>query len=324
MLQRQNMNNLNSNSKSPHDTRNIEDIKARFKIQSVALNTVHNFMHNDDMIQLMPVILSKYTDPLGPDPGSSVIKTGEIEYQGQTLQLTQSMILHKQFAIGSGLERFYIMSPNVRLEAAHRYDSGRHAFEFTQIDFEIKNAKMNEIFKLVEQLLRQIRNMVEKKCSEELLQLNRTFSDWGDDAFPIYSTHELQKKYGENWEELSSKDASSPFWITCHDREFYDKKDRSKDGEHFLNYDLCYPEGFGEGLSGAERESDFDSIRERLIEDKLLDQYSEFLELAKNGKVHPSAGAGIGVERLLRYLTGTKHIKDVQLFIRVPGKLVEL
>ena len=164
-----------------------EKLRAIIKIQSVALKAIHDFMESEEIDQVMPVILSKFTDPLGPDPGSTVIKTGEIEYQGQKLQLTQSMILHKQIAIGMGLHRFYIMSPNVRLESSKQKESGRHAFEFTQVDFEFIDAKMADIFKLVEGIIRHVRTAVELKASKELEKLGREMTSWGDE-FPVYTT----------------------------------------------------------------------------------------------------------------------------------------
>ena len=43
------------------------------------------------------------------------------------------------------------------------------------------------------------------------------------------------------------------------------------------------------------------------------------LEIAKAGKLKPSAGAGIGIERLVRFIVGAKHIAEVQPFPRIPG-----
>jgi asparaginyl-tRNA synthetase len=40
------------------------------------------------------------------------------------------------------------------------------------------------------------------------------------------------------------------------------------------------------------------------------------------GLLKPSSGGGISVERLLRFLTGKRHIRDVQLFPRIPGEEV--
>jgi len=41
--------------------------------------------------------------------------------------------------------------------------------------------------------------------------------------------------------------------------------------------------------------------------------------VAKAPLLRPSAGAGIGVERLVRYMVGAKHIAEVQPFPRIPG-----
>ena len=84
-----------------------------------------------------------------------------------------------------------------------------------------------------------------------------------------------------------------------------------------------YPEGFGEGLSGAERETDYETIIKKMAERK-TDQtsYATYLEIAKKGILRPTAGGGFGVERLVRYLTGKKEIRDVCLFPRVPGEKV--
>jgi asparaginyl-tRNA synthetase len=46
--------------------------------------------------------------------------------------------------------------------------------------------------------------------------------------------------------------------------------------------------------------------------------YSWYLELRKYGSV-PHAGFGLGLERLLMYVTGMKNIRDVIPFPRSPG-----
>ena len=83
--------------------------------------------------------------------------------------------------------------------------------------------------------------------------------------------------------------------------------------------------GFLEALSGAIREHEYEHIRSRIEKDGLnLKTYEKFLERARKRKIHPSAGGGFGVERLIRFLTGVKHIAEVQLFERIPGRKVEV
>jgi asparaginyl-tRNA synthetase len=62
-----------------------------------------------------------------------------------------------------------------------------------------------------------------------------------------------------------------------------------------------------------------DVLRERIIEQKLnVDAYWWYLELRRYGSV-PHAGFGLGLERMLMYLTGMKNIRDVVPFARTPG-----
>ncbi|MFH1786727.1 MAG: asparagine synthetase A [archaeon] len=298
----------------------MEKERAYQQITSEVLRHSVEFFHRKGFTQLLPVMLSPVTDPLGPDPGSSVIKTGTVEYLGQTLSLTQSMVLHKQIAVTRGIERLFIVSPNIRLEHPDRGKSGKHLFEFSQIDFEIAHGKMGDVFGLMEGLLCWLMGSIRLSCGDELKLVGRELPHFRA-PFKRHTTHELEEKYGKDWEITASLGAKEPFWALCHKREFYDKEDPAEPG-HYLNYDLIYPEGFGEALSGAEREYEYSALLRRIGKDRLdKGDYRPYLEMAKAGFV-PSAGAGFGVERLVRYIAGAKHVGEVQLFSRVPGVAV--
>ncbi|OGI15966.1 hypothetical protein A3K63_01270 [Candidatus Micrarchaeota archaeon RBG_16_49_10] len=295
--------------------------EAKIKILGKVFMYTVRFFHDSGFTQLMPVMLGKSVDPLGPDPGSSVVKIPEIEYQGEKLRLTTSMILHKQVAV-KGIGRIFIMSPNIRLERAERKESGRHLFEFTQADFEMSGAKKDDVFGLLEDYYRGLSEFLAREASEEFEALGIGIFEFKP-PFKRYTTHELFDKYGEDWERQASLAHDQPFWAICYKREFYDKEDPKEEG-HFLNYDLIYPEGFGEGISGAEREHEFEVIHRKIKRDKLdLSPYATYLKFAKAGLI-PSAGAGIGMERLARFLSKSKHISEVTLFRRVPGMPVDI
>ena len=53
-------------------------------------------------------------------------------------------------------------------------------------------------------------------------------------------------------------------------------------------------------------------------------KYSTYLGIAKKGMLEPTAGGGFGVERLVRYLTGKREIRDVCMFPRVPGETIKV
>ncbi|EQD45957.1 asparagine synthetase A, partial [mine drainage metagenome] len=76
-----------------------EHQRVRLRLLSDVLLETTQFFHEEGLTQLLPVMLGRSTDPLGPDPGSSVLKTVEIDYLGQRFYLMNSMILHKQIAV---------------------------------------------------------------------------------------------------------------------------------------------------------------------------------------------------------------------------------
>ena len=296
-----------------------DKVISALRVQSVALEVIRDTFRKRGFIEIMPVILSTATDPLGPDPGSSIIGTPGIEYQDQKLVLTQSMILHKQIMVSSGLDRFFTISPNVRLESAESRDTGCHLFEFSQVDFEMAHATTRDVFDLMQDTVTAIISRVRKDCREELSLWDRELRVPRN--YHAYTTDQLFDRHGEEWVKLASEEATDPFWVLNHKREFYNAEDSEKPG-FYRNYDLIYPEGFGEALSGGEREWTFDRIVMRIERDGLrLEDFEPYLKLAREGFV-PSAGAGLGVERLTRFLVGASHIGDVQAFRRVPGEAV--
>jgi asparaginyl-tRNA synthetase len=54
------------------------------------------------------------------------------------------------------------------------------------------------------------------------------------------------------------------------------------------------------------------------------DNYRLLLKLAGEGRLKPSAGAGIGIERLVSWIAGAKHIGETQVFPKSPGLVYEL
>lgn len=292
--------------------------QATLGLLSDVLAETTRFFHDEGFTQLLPVMLGRSTDPLGPDPGSSVIKTVEIEYLGQRFYLMNSMILHKQLAVRD-VGKVWILSPNVRLERGDRASTGKHLFEFTQADFEIPRARSADVIDLMERYYARLGGALRDHPSFSLLGVEppRFSPPWAR-----YTTHDLEAKFGADWELAASQAHEQPFWALCHRREFYDREDPNDPG-HFLNYDLVYPGGYGEALSGAEREWDIDRIRKRIGRDGIPPAaFQAYLEVAQD--LIPSAGAGFGIERLVRFLVHSPHVGDVQLFRRVPGEKVVL
>ena len=78
--------------------------------------------------------------------------------------------------------------------------------------------------------------------------------------------------------------------------------------------------GFGEALSGGERECELDRIYSRLDRDGIpRAKFARYLEEVEKG-VPRSAGFGIGIERLTRFICGLDSIEDARLFPKSPGR----
>ncbi|WP_210489574.1 asparagine synthetase A [Rufibacter aurantiacus] len=283
------------------------------KVQQAIIRAAHQFMFERGLVQVMPLMLSPITDPLNHG-----VVDASIAYAGCRWSLTKSMIFHKQLALlNPALEALYIVSPNVRLEFADRAFTGRHLFEFTQIDFEFRDKDGVFVRSFMEDLLRYLFAAVQRDLPE-IVSKYRPQGLCQIGELEIFRTEDLEAQYGPDYEHVKSKEAQLPFWLLNHRREFYDKEDPAKPGT-YLNYDLIWPEGFGEGLSGAERENEYDQILKRMEETGTDQQaFKHYLKVAQQG-LPRSAGAGFGVERMARFICRIKDINDVALFPRRPG-----
>lgn len=291
-----------------------KELAASLGVQTEAMKAVHDYMYRHCVMQLMPVVISPITDPL-----SHSVFDASIDYCGTKLQITKSMILHKQLALAGGLDAVYIVSPNVRLETPEKGESGRHLLEFVQVDYEMKGRSMEEIMRFSEKLFAEIVLAVTRKRKSELALLGRELRPL-ELPFQAFDSRELEKEYGKDWEKAVSEASKMPVWVTSHEREFYDREEPDRPFS-YRNYDIIYPEGFGEGLSGAEREWEYERLLERMKRKGMdLQPYKKYLEIARMGRLVPSAGAGFGVERLVRYCCGLKHVADVAPFAKVPGR----
>ena len=297
------------------DALGSERLAAALRIQGSALRSVGEFMHKEGFVQLMPVMISPITDPL-----CHSVYDARVEYAGQELSITKSMILHKQVAVSSPhLPKIYIVSPNVRLEREHLRGSGRHLVEFTQVDMEMRDAGKEEFMGLMERLLCKVIHDVRRERAEELAFLGRRI-EAPSTPFPRFDSKKARAEYGEAFEASLSQSLSTPFWLLDHAREFYDREDPERRG-CYHNYDLVYPEGFGEALSGGERDWEYETLKRKLAErGQKEESFGTYMEMAKAGHLVPSAGGGFGVERLVRYLSGIRSIAEVSPFAKLPGE----
>lgn len=281
------------------------------KIQNVLLMELQKYAYQNGFFQIMPLLMSPITDPLNHQ-----VYPAEIQYENTRLKLTASMIFHKQLSlIPREIEKILIMAPNIRLELATKKSSTNHLLEFSQFDIEMKNKAIVDVMDFVEGLYKYLFFQISVQCKTELEILGRNLPNI-DKSFPRLSTTHLPYNKVDAFCDDVSRNTDIPTFIISFKREFYDKEDIGKPGT-YLNFDMVYPEGFGEALSGAEREYEYHRILQRMKELNMdLQPFKNYLEMARNKLIPRTAGCGIGVQRLLKYICGKKLIKDVCLFDR--------
>jgi len=82
--------------------------------------------------------------------------------------------------------------------------------------------------------------------------------------------------------------------------------------------DVLVP-GVGEIIGGSEREYRPEVLEKRMIEMNLDPKdYWWYMDLRRFGTV-PHSGFGLGLERIIMYVTGMTNVRDVIPFPRTPG-----
>ena len=98
-----------------------------------------------------------------------------------------------------------------------------------------------------------------------------------------------------------------PFYMYCND-----------DDKTVRGMDVLVPK-IGEIIGGSQREHRLDVLEQRMKDqDLVIEDYWWYTDLRKYGTV-PHAGFGLGLERLVQFVTGMSNIRDVIPFPRTPG-----
>lgn len=298
-----------------------------FRVQATVLRAIREYLDAQGFVELLPPILGPATDP-----GIRGAGRVTVEFYGARYKLMSSAILYKQM-MADVLGRIYFVSPNIRLEKPEAVFTGRHLAEFFQVDVEMRRASYHDAMGVAEGLLSYVVGRVLEDNWRDLEALGRYLEPVRPPYPRVTYERALEKlramgfevKPGEEipWEAEVALSSSfrTPFFLTDFPktaRGFYDREDPERPGV-LRDFDLLYPEGFGEAASGAEREYEYEKVLKRLEESgENPSEYRWYLEMLKEG-ISPSAGFGIGVERLTRYVCGLSAVWEARPYPKVPG-----
>jgi asparaginyl-tRNA synthetase len=143
-----------------------------------------------------------------------------------------------------------------------------------------------------------------------LEKANRTWEfpvAWGVDLQSEHERYLTEEQFKKPVIVMDYPRTIKPFYMRAND-----------DGRTVRAMDVLAPR-IGEIIGGSQREERLDVLLARMKEQELPEEaYWWYLDLRRFGSV-PHAGFGLGLERMLLYVTGMKNIRDVIPFPRTPG-----
>ena len=258
----------------------------------------------------------------------------EVDYFERSAYLTQSGQLYQE-AGATAFGRTYCFGPCFRAEKSK---TRRHLTEFWMVEPEMAFVDLDENMTWAENLVGFIIQRVLENCLMELETLERDIAmlETIIPPFPRITYDEASKiilengsdfKYGNDFgapdETLLSEQFDKPIMIhrwPAEIKPFYMKRDENNN-ELALGVDMIAPEGYGEIVGGGEREDDLDILTKSIRSHNLpLEPFQWFLDLRKYGSV-PHSGFGLGLERVVAWICGTKHIRETIPFPRTMARL---
>lgn len=297
-------------------------------VRNTVINAVYEYLNENNFIKIDSPILT-------PNACEGTTELFEMDYfDVGKAYLSQSGQLYIEAAIFS-VGRCFDFGPVFRAEKSK---TRRHLTEFWMMDAEAAFVEHDENMDIQEGLITHIVKRVLEKNLAELAILERdieplkkiippfirrTHADVIKELREMGSDIKDNQDLGADDETMLTKKYDKPIFVEKYPAEvkaFYMKRD-PQNPKVALCADLLAPEGYGEIIGGSQREDNYDTLLARINEHKLpVDAFKWYLDLRKYGSV-PHSGFGIGLERIVGWITGRKHIREVIPFPRTISRL---
>jgi asparaginyl-tRNA synthetase len=134
---------------------------------------------------------------------------------------------------------------------------------------------------------------------------------------------EMGNDFGGFDETVLTEERDRPVMVTHYPsalKAFYMQPDPHRP-DRALCVDVLAPEGYGEIIGGSQRIHDHDLLLARIREHQLPEEaFRWYLEIRKYGTV-PHAGFGMGIERVVSWLGGVRHLREAIPYPRMLHRL---
>jgi asparaginyl-tRNA synthetase len=321
---------------------------AVFRVRSIVSYAIHKFFQERNFVYLhAPIITASDAEGAGEmfqvtTLGNKFVEEDYLnDFFGKKANLSVSGQLQAE-AYALAYRKVYNFGPTFRAENSN---TPRHASEFWMIEPEIAFADLKDDMKLAEDMVKFIIKDLFENCPSELNFFD-SFVEKGlinklakvlesefavvthKKAIEILFEHSSQfevkpqkgKDLATEHEKFLTKYFNGPVFVIDWPKDikaFYMRM--NDDQETVAAMDLLVP-GSGELIGGSQREERLDYLVKRMKDMNVHpDDLWWYLELRKYGGCK-HAGFGMGLERMLMYVTGVDNIRDVLPFPRTPKK----
>jgi asparaginyl-tRNA synthetase len=323
------------------------------RVRTTLANAIHNYFYQREFHWInTPIITASDCEgagelfrvstldlanlPRGADGG---VDYGE-DFFGEESFLTVSGQLNVE-AYCLAMSRVYTFGPTFRAENSH---TSRHLAEFWMVEPEIAFADLDDNADLAEDLLKNVFSAVldereddmaffEQRIDGDVIKrmqgvIDSSFErlDYGE-AIRILENCGQSFEYPVSWGQdlqseheryLAETHVGRPVVIMNYPSDIKAFYMRLNDDERTVAaMDVLAP-GIGEIIGGSQREERLDVLERRMQDSGLGHDLQWYRDLRRYGTV-PHAGFGLGLERLLNYVTGMENIRDAIPFPRTPG-----
>jgi len=315
--------------------------------------SVHNFFHDEGFTYIhTPIITTSDCEGAGEvfrvtvlDPAA--FRAGPLDdpfvhdfFQKPTFLTVSGQLQAEIYALALG--KVYTFGPTFRAENSN---TSRHLAEFWMIEPEMAFHDLADNLELAQRFIRSVCQDILAECAEDLDFFQRFIEpevkrnlevmvDLPFEVIPYTEAVDLLKASGEPFEYpvewghdlqseheryLTEKKVKGPVAIIDFPRDIKPFYMRVNDDERTVAaMDILVPR-IGEIIGGSQREERRDVLLEQMqLKGVSAEDYRWYVELREYGTV-PHSGFGLGLERLVQFVTGVQNIREAIPFPRTPG-----
>lgn len=221
----------------------------------------------------------------------------------------------------------YSIVPCVRPLEVHEWASRKHLFTFFELEIEKRTERQEDIWSLVEKLLTHVATAVSNTVQKgslsdnEVAKRNRaSFAAGGFEAITFADALQRVGADRDRTTDLSPEEDTflcrqfdRPFWIYDYPKQVRTTVFHENSAGRYESFDLMLPFGYGELATGGVRPKTGEQILQQSLE--IIKESPHTLTRGhadwKTSRAVQSSGLGIGLERLIRFASGSNTVLDV-------------